>query len=131
MTSISVFKTLAISQHYSHCLTYKPTAITTDRKRLWQLGSTFDLSLTTLQRFIYSLPPLSTIREISSFIEIKFNMSFHTEPARGIKYDPIGAALSNQVRPEVGGRLTTRFQLCSIIYAPSPWPFRNEMFVKY
>ena len=28
-----VFKTLAISQHYFHCMTtYKPTTITTDRK---------------------------------------------------------------------------------------------------
>ena len=40
-TSISVFKTLAISQHYFHftCMTtYKPTAITKDRKD-WQFGS--------------------------------------------------------------------------------------------
>ena len=32
-TSISVFKTFAISQHYFHCMaTSKPTAITTDQK---------------------------------------------------------------------------------------------------
>ena len=32
-TSITVFKTLAIYQHFFHCMiTYKPTAITTDRK---------------------------------------------------------------------------------------------------
>ena len=40
-------------------------------------------------------------------------MSFHSEPACGILSYPIGAASSNQVRPEVGGRLTTRFQPCS------------------
>ena len=32
---------------------------------------------------------------------------------------PIGAASFNQVRPEVGGRLTTRFQSCSFIYMRS------------
>ena len=54
VTSLSVFKMLAISQHYFHCMiTYKPTAITTDRT---DSGSSVERDLSYLsQHAVFSV----------------------------------------------------------------------------
>ena len=82
-SSISVYKTLAISQHLFHCMTtYKSTAITTDRK--------------------------------DSDSSVKRERSY---PSRHALFSVTQSKLPRPIRYDRKcGRLTTRFQPCSIIY---------------
>ena len=73
-------------------ITYKPTAITTDRKD----------SDSSVQREL-SYPSRHAVFRVTQ-----------SKLPRPIKYD------------REGGRLTTRFQPCSIIYALSPWRDCNQ-----